>query len=84
MEAKPVEVYVYNPDLNGVGGTVVVTYLESGYRLPIPMIDDDVMTVDTEVQEAFEAGSMFGWQCAWAKPAHEFVVLLLTPSAGTA
>ena len=80
MTRTPIEVYVNNPDV----GRVVITYLESGYRHPIPMIDADVMEVEPEVAEAFELGSMFGWDNELVAPAHKFAILLLTPSAGTA
>ena len=76
----PIEVYINNPDV----GKVVITYLEEGYRHPIPMIDGEVLEVSQEVQDAFEVGSMFGWYNDLVKPAHAFVSLLLAPSVGSA
>tara|TARA_Y100000310_G_scaffold78227_1_gene74866 strand:+ start:1514 stop:1741 length:228 start_codon:yes stop_codon:yes gene_type:complete len=74
MHRVPIEVFIDNPDV----GRVVITYLESGYRHPIPMIDSDVKTVSKTVQDAFELGSMYGWDNALVKPAHTFVRALLT------
>jgi len=77
---RPIEVFVNNGDV----GRVVIAYLESGYRHPVPMIDHEVLEVSDDVGAAFEMGSMFGWDNPLTKAAHQFVALLLTPAGGEA
>ena len=79
LEHSP-EVFVNNADV----GRVVITYLEDGYRHPVPMIDQAVMEVSADVALAFEAGSMFGWHVPASKAAHQYVALLLAPAGGEA
>ena len=75
-----IEVYAHMPD----EGKVVITYLNRGYRLPIPMIDAEVHSVSKEVERAFVSGSMWGWDAPVAMKAHEYVALAMLPTQGTA
>ena len=69
-----IEVFAKEPSLPGKEGErVVITYLQSGYRLPVPMIDGDVYTVSDEVADSFVGASMWGWDAPISNAAHEWV-----------
>ena len=73
-ESNMIEVFAKEPSLPGKEGErVVITYLQSGYRLPVPMIDGDVCTVSDEVADSFVGASMWGWTAPIADVAHEWV-----------
>ena len=73
-ESNMIEVFAKEPSLPGKEGErVVITYLQSGYRLPVPMIDGDVHTVSDEVADSFVGASMWGWTAPIADVAHEWV-----------
>tara|TARA_R100001244_G_scaffold68805_1_gene56237 strand:- start:251 stop:523 length:273 start_codon:yes stop_codon:yes gene_type:complete len=73
-EMKRLEVFV-SPGVKGMPEKVVVEYLCSGYREPVPMIDSEVVTVSEEVGGSFQGGSMFGWHAPVAEKAHEFAAM---------
>ena len=69
-ERNMIEVFAKEPVS---GDRVIITYLNSGYRLPVPMIDGDVHTVSDEVADSFVGASMWGWDAPIANAAHEWV-----------
>ena len=74
MDSARLEVFV-SPGIKGMPEKVVVQYLCSGYREPVPMIDSEVLTVSEEVADSFQGASMFGWEAPVAEKAHEFAAM---------